>query len=415
MSRAPSPWWDPRLIRSRFALLLVAGVAAIAVGGVPWLGSWKMAIDWVAGAYVLIGPLSAGLVAWDASRMRTTKWDRVVCSTPGGVRGWLDPVAAVWATGVAVQLVLSVVVTAVTVALGGVVVPRQLAILFSGAAVYLLLVAIGCVVGTRLPGPWAPPLAVTLTFLLCFLSGTGHIPELFRTGGVTGLLVGQVYDLSTLGLYAVCATAAGVSLLGITLRVVSRWRPRLPTALVVGAALAVSTWHVAGDPERYLSVDVPLSCSDTAPEVCMAAEADRPLPAVSAELHRLIVPLVAVGATIPERWAERYGATPLPAGVGALMLSVDDDTGTAADVDSVILSVATPADCPEYSSMNIPQRAFAVRSLLCSWLLVRNGLRPASTNRFTRWASTPRSNSWVLDTYAQLRSCQLRNLRVPSY
>ena len=407
-----SPWWTWRAMLPRFGLLLMAGVVAITLGGVPWLGIWKMAIDWVAGAYVLIGPLSAGLVAWDMSRMRATGWDRAVCSTPLGLRGWLHPVIAMWVIGVTADLVLAAIVTGVTIPLGSVVAVRQLSILVSGAAVYLLQVLIGAFLGTRAPGPWAPPLAVLLVFGLFFLGSVSVVPDLFRTGGVTGALVGQGYNLATLGLYVWFALAAAVLLIWMTLRVVSQWRPAVPVVVLAVGALVAAGVLVEQKPDRYVYVAAPLTCTGSAPAVCLATETRRPLRAVSAELHRLVAPLVAAGAVLPDRWTQSIPGQQPPSDSGVLIF-VDAGQGkSTADPQAVLVSVTHPAPCVQLSSPRPPPKVLVAQADLAMWIVVNAGLRGASSSSpRARWFTTPTAAAWAVDTFDKLRTCRLSEIR----
>ena len=393
-AEATGLWRDPRSVAGRFALLLGAGVVALVLGGVPWVGVWKMAIDWVAGAYVLIGPLSAGLVAWDMSRMRASRWDRVVCSTPRGLRGWLEPALTVWLTGVLADLVLAAAVTVVTLSHGSAFAPRQLAILATGASVYLLHVALGALIGTRLPGPWAPPLAALLVLGLFVLGASSVLPELFRTGGVTGSLVGQAYDLGTLALYCVFAIPAAVL---------------VATGALIGSGIVV--W---GNPDRYVHVSTAVTCVGAEPAVCMATETRRPLDAVAAELHRLAEPLVRAGATLPARWIQGIPGQVPPADSGVLVFVDAGEGASKADPRAVLVSLVNPGGCPELSTQVPPRDALAAQRVLATWIEVRVGDRqPGSTSELARWITTPAAEAWAVDSFEKLRTCRLKGLSAP--
>ena len=405
-----------RTVLPRFGLLLAAGAVALALGGVPWLGVWKMAIDWVAGAYVLIGPLSAGLVAWDMSRMRTTGWDRVVCSTPSGLWGWLSPALTVWVIGLAADLLLAVTVTVITLSQGSLFAPRQLVILASGASVYLLDVVIGAFVGTRLPGPWAPPVAALLVFGLFVFSASSVIPEVFRTGGVTGPLVGQAYDLGTLALYCAFALTAAVLVGWATLRAVSQWRPHAVLVAVALAVLVGSGLLVERNPERYVSAPAPVTCAGTEPAVCLATETRRPLEAVATELHRLAQPLVQAGATLPSRWTQSIPDQEPPADSGVLIFVNAGEGASTADTQAVLVSLVHPAPCPELRAQVPPRGALAVQRVLATWIEVHAGDRPPSpATKLGRWVTTPGAAAWAVDAFEKLRTCRLEELREPQF
>jgi len=408
-------WRERRSVLPRFGLLLAAGVVALTLGGVPWLGAWKMAIDWVAGAYVLIGPLSAGLVAWDMSRMRATGWDHVVCSTPRASRGWLEPVITIWVLGVAADLVLAAAVTAVTLSQGSAFAPRQLAILASGASVYLLDVALGAFVGTRLPGPWAPPAAALLVFGLFVLGASAVLPDLFRTGGVTGSLVGQGYDLGALALYCAFAVPAAVLAGWATLRAVAQWRP--PRVLVgfTVAALVAAGIMVWGNPERYVFVETPITCAGTQPTVCMATETHRPLRAVAVELDRLAAPLVDAGARLPGSWTQSIPGREPPPDSGVLVFVDSGEESATADSQAVLISLVNPGGCPELRAEVPPRGALAVQRLLATWIQVQVGdrsLDPATTVGL--WVTTPAATAWAVTSFEKLRTCHFEGLRAPS-
>jgi hypothetical protein len=387
---------------------------AVCVGGVPWLGIWKMAIDWVAGAYVLIGPIGAGLVAWDMSRMRATGWDRVVCSTPRGLRGWLAPAVSVAILGLLADLALAGMVTAVTLSQGSSLAPRQLAVLASAASVFLLDIAIGAFIGTRFPGPWAPPGAALLVFGSFVLSASAAVPELFRTGGVTGSLVGQGYDLVTLALYCAFAIPAAVLVGWATLRTVTSWRPKPMLVLAAIAAVTGSGLLVERNPDRYVYLPTPVTCVSAAPAVCMATETQRPIQAVAAELHRLAAPLVQAGAILPARWTQSIPGQDLPADSGVLVFVNAGEGASRADPPAVLVSLVNPAPCPELEAQVPPRGALTSQRLLGSWISVHAGdEHPSAGTRFGRWVTSPAATTWAVDTFERLRTCQLDALRAP--
>ncbi len=399
-----------------FGILVTAAVSSMAVGGMPWTGSWKMALDWTSGALMLVGPLAAGFAAWHYSRLRRSVLATAVRQAGRGPLSWFQPAAGILAavgTGLAAT---GLVATTIADRNGSAPAPHQLSILLVSLPVLASQVLIGVWLGTRFPGSSAAPVAAVGVFSLGALSSAGLIPETFRAGGVTGTLVGEEYDAVTLLAQGSVALAVAAVAGAAVLRVVWPPRQRLAPALaglaVAGAVAAVVSG--AAGAERYVFVPVDLRCAGSGPEVCMAVETTRPLQALVGEIRAYTTPLRELGAPVPRRWVQSVPGRELPPGDGVLMFVSGGEAGAVVDRRALAISVATPADCAGFRGLTPPTEALDAQGLVADWILTERG-GPASglDPETVRWLGSAAASDWVLATYRSLAACDLEQIRLP--
>ncbi|GAA1531320.1 hypothetical protein [Nocardioides humi] len=410
-------WWSGRDGALLVGLCLVAGVLFMLLAGVPWLGSWKMALDWASGSAMLIGPVVAGLTAWRYSRIAGLGLAALAGQTPRGTRAWLAPAVVTWSVACGAVLLIAVVATSLALLHGSVAAPRQAVVLVLGCSVLAAQVLVGAFAGTRFPGPWAPPVAAVLVFCLTTFSSTAMIPETFRTGGVTGPLVGEVYVPSTILAQASVALAlAAILLHGVR----SRIAPTVSRATAVTTALAVALGAVcwaggAASAERYRFVPVPLVCDDGGrPEVCVARETSRPLSALAAALREAAAPLRAAHVDLPARWEPELPLRPHPEGAGVLTFFDDGETSGGADRAAVLASLAAPAACAELRSSSPDLTALQAQAVLTRWLDLASRPGRSDGGELDTWLVTDEATAWAARSYAALSSCSLADLRLPA-
>ncbi|WP_408896442.1 hypothetical protein ACJ5H2_16150 [Nocardioides sp. R1-1] len=409
-------WWSRREGALLALLCLAAGIVFMVSGGLPWLGSWKMALDWSSGSAILVGPVVAGLAAWRYSKITAVGLDVLAAQSVRGARAWLAPAAALWSLACAVVLLVALVTTSLTLTHGSVTAPRQAVILVLAGSALAAQVLLGAFVGTRFPGPWAPPVSAALVFSLGMFSSVGAIPETFRTGGVTSSLVGQGYVGRTLLAQAAVALAlAAILLYAVRARIAPTASRALGAVTAIAVLVGAACW--VGGPatgERYRFVPAPLVCDDRGrPEVCMARETRRPLHAVAEALRAAAAPLRDARVDLPERWVQDVPGRRHPAGAGVLRFVDIGETRARADRDAVLWSLGAPADCAAFRGYDAPPAALQAQSLLVRWLGLAADPGRSDGGDVDTWLLSAEGETWAARTYAGLASCSLDELQVP--
>lgn len=256
-----------------------------------------------------------------------------------------------------------------------------------------------------------------LTFLAAMV-GSEHVSVDFLRATIesTGSLAGARW--SPLSVCGAIAGLAGLAAVSISLGF-GRGPRRVATAAVAAGVglLLVSELisHTHGTDPWEPSDESATSCAGTAPVVCVMPSHFGALSALAPAVDRLAPYLRRAGAQVPSTFAEfSYGLTTDPA-YGSFDLN--DGAKTRVDAEVAADALATPSDCPAYSSDDgPPYAAFTARHLIASWLVRQAGESiPAQSTHEDAWlrSSPSAQRAWVARTYAQLAGCDLRALHAP--
>lgn len=406
-------------ILAQFGALLAAGVLWVAPRSTSWVGSWKQALDFGAGATAFIGPIAAGAACLAYARLRRSALSDVLLQSQRDWWVWLQPAVAVWGLASAALLVLVVGVTGLASAAG---VPSYWGsswIVIPALAVLAAQTAIGAAVGFSSGRAWLAPLVVAGVFSISFLTSSQVIPELFNTGGVTGTLSGQVFVVRPVLMPAVAAV-------GIVVMVLVAAAPRLFWAtwprrgvVVLGAAALVVGWlgAPASNDDRYeLLSRPPQTCSGAQPQVCVFEETPRPLADLVARVERQAAFLDDAGVSVPERFTQHYVTQDHDPSDGVVHLIGDDESSSSVSDDSATDTLVTPALCAQDYGAEPSYLAMDARHLLGRWLQVRAGIRqPARGDSDRAWllGDDDQQEAWVRDVYRQLRTCAFEEITIP--
>ncbi len=216
------------------ATVVAANVAVMLTRGAPWRGDLIWTIDWLPIAFVLTGPLVAGFVAVDTSRLAV------------GVRGLaLSPRRTFdLAVGVTYALVLGIlqlliVGTALLISRPALVDWGAFAAILSQITMVMLFVAIGSLVGRFAPvilgGIGAALAALAAVYLL---SEPGSSIGLLDAGAATTPRTGSLYSVPWL-LFQFLALACAVLAIGCVRHRGSQSFRRLGARSTFGATMAV--------------------------------------------------------------------------------------------------------------------------------------------------------------------------------
>ncbi|MGL5829413.1 MAG: hypothetical protein ACRC0L_07575, partial [Angustibacter sp.] len=184
--------------KARMAALMLPSVGVIVlVGlfsrGMFWDGEWALAIDWVNGITIIMGPILSGLCAYEIQRIAGPDWRKLAQQTqrPGALVTRKMLVCWLWGCGVwAAAQITALVICATQGTVGWF--PWK-AFVF-GPVALLFYVTYGGLFGGFLPRVIAGPLAAVSIFGIFYLGAGKFIPPFLIAGGVTSTLIGQTWD-----------------------------------------------------------------------------------------------------------------------------------------------------------------------------------------------------------------------------
>jgi len=402
-----------------FVVLVAAGLAAV-FSRTTWQGEWARSFDWAMGAVILVGPVAAGIAAYDAQAYFGRRWRTISGNLARTGRDLPLVVGATWwwASLAWVLCALVALGVAATTSSGP---PRieawacleVFAILFATSA-------LGAVVGLVVPHLVAAPLAVVVAFCGPILASWLGTDEPFVYGGATATLVGLRYDKGVavtllcldllVGALLVCAAVVRVR--GVRLAPIATMGAvgSFGVLIVIGVAAPSTANRYEPNP------NVRFVCIDASPQICMAEATSRDMRAFDATARPMFRALVAAHATVPARYQQVVGGAGNPA-AGSIMLSDDDLTRGEVSATDVALSVARPADCPAYYAEAAPHQALDAQAVIADWLLRRSG-----TGSARGWAGATIDDeiqaggldTWVRRTFEQLSHCELSSVAPPA-
>lgn len=413
------------LFRSwRIAAYLLVALAVVmftlCARDAPWRGEWAWTLDWVAGSSIILGPLYAGMAAFESADGRPFD---VGVARPTAQRRLLALLAPLGGPTLAVlgaYLLEAGAATAVTWGTSATD-QRQPVVAVLGALVLLVFGLSGLLVGQYLPraaaglAAWLGGLAVTIA------SAGASVPHLLRIGASTGSLAGM--GVWWLGVET--HLLAYLLLGGLAVLVAARrWRTlahRL-TLWALAAALLVTVAGIARDDRLYAPLAHPRwVCSGVGASgirVCLLA-------GNSAQLSAWHDGLVAVSSTL-----SGLGAVPVttyrqpsPGGSvrpGEALVLPDPELVnlTPPTVGQVADAVARPTDCPQLHGQAPPVGALTAQHWLSELLAQRTESRKSAERdpEVLHWmvdSSARDQDAWARVTYLRLRTCSFKGLDAP--
>ncbi|MGK5684875.1 hypothetical protein [Actinoplanes sp. URMC 104] len=401
-------------------VFLAVDLLALFSRGLQWQGEWAWTVDWANGGTVLLGPLLAGVVAYDVQRLGNPSANTATTASLRGPNVPLHVSVADWvwaAAAHALTLIGALTATALTSPSGSLpLLPLPL-----GFLALLAFAALGALTGTFIRSMIAAPLATIGCFALTYLGATGAVPKVFRVGGVTGTLVGLRYSVPvnawiTVVLIAVIAVTAVV----VVYRRSVLTRSRQWVAGGLALALLVTGWvmlDVRGDyrfePQRSA---ISFRCAGSAPQVCMAVGTTRPLPALAAAMHEQAAPLTALGISLPARYNQDVANVAPDPRAGIFYLAVEEVNAPQPDPVAIADYLSTPAPCPQFTSPDAPpEEALYARAILADVIRQKNNLPTGLLleDKAKAWISSSAVTAWTKQTFNALSTCDLANVHVP--
>lgn len=407
-----------------------AAVAALVVAftlcarGAPWRGEWAWTFDWVTGSSIILGPLYAGMAAYEAADGRP--FDAGVARPTARRRtvATLAPLGGPTLMVLGSYLLGAGVATAIAAGTG----PTDdvdPAMVVLGTLLLLVFGLSGAAVGQYLPrtaaglAAWLGGLAVTVG------SAAIGIPHLFRIGASTGSLAGLGLWWPGVGAYAL---AYLVVLALVVLVAAQCWRTRTQRVRlwVLAAAALLALALVARDDHLYEPLSQPRwTCSTPAAgavtpvRACLLAGNATQLRAWHDGLVELTATLTSTGATPVMTYRQPVPGAAVAPGEAVLLPDPQQVNIAAPTLGQLAEAVARPADCPQFHADPPPIAALAAHHWLAEYLAQRSHPALASDRdpEVLRWmtATAPvDQRAWARMAYAQLRSCSLGGLDRPA-
>lgn len=390
------------------AILVGVMVAALAMRGAPWRGDLVWTLDWFAISHIAVGPILAGFVGVDSSRL-TVGMEHL---RTGYARRAPDRgiALAYWALASAVYLL--VVVGALVVSLP----PRWDWAVLGVLVIHVLILGVhvmtGLAAGRLLRPLVAGAAAALVALLLTTLFTTGKTPMAFlAAGGATVPRLGYRYNVSFLVAQAVVlAVVIVVLVLARRTRREDGMRSRLrPVAIVALAALGIVGVGNVPVGARLLSSPVtPDLCGAvlTVP-TCFYAEHERLERPFQDQLYRLFMTAEQQGydALIPAR-VEEASRTYLPqgAGVAPLFVSGDHLAGREPDLWEVTMGLVEPIHCPQLSGGQPPSDKYGsdLMALAATWAML---VDPSAGEELFGYVDEPLTPEAAEKLYTEFRTC----------
>ncbi len=366
----------------------------------PWVHEWLWSIYQFNFVTVLVGPVVAGLAAWEGARLARHRSlylvsDRLRLALFASWGAMLTWVTVAFLTGLSV--VLALVKSAGTPGLPSL---GDLAAVTPAVALLAAEGALGLAIGWRLRSPLTAPGSALLVFLgslLLYGNGPG---QLIIVGGATDSLVGlsprpglQVAQVTFYVLFGIASIVLAAP--QVETRRLNRASGPLALVLVVLAALVVVTR--GGSPLAPRTTD--LRCYGTGPTVCAGPGYARLLPEARTALLPYVAALERAGVVVPERFEQGQE----PGTVTVAPLSIGLLGGRRDEAPLLLMAAYSRKDC-DASNTDVLQTQAALLYWLTAQVDSRAPTSPMLPN-VLRNGSPADQQLWVRQAVAVLQRC----------
>jgi hypothetical protein len=378
------------------ALLIVANVM---LRDRDWVHEWFWAYFNFHFVSVFLGPLAAGLAAWEGARFSRagdylTSADgvrRALAAAASAVLGWLLLPYLLGLVWISVQ-----VIQAGTPGGPGLI---EMSTLIPALAFLGMWTALGAAAGYRARSPLAAPLATVATFSIILVLYMVDY-DLVRVGGATGSLLGLAprpgLQVAQAALYLAVAAWAIIRS-GQSGGVADR---RVASFAIAGVATVLAAGLFISQGDDFATRPVQLRCEGS-PPVCLAPGYDGDRRAVDRALGPLLEGLATVGAPVPKRFVQDYDDQ------GDLVGSVSNELalGDASEARYAIASAFLGSGCDLLGDPAVHQ----AWSGLLDWLDSLGGgvISPGDPTvpEVLKSGSPEEQAAWIRDAVGRMRRC----------
>lgn len=353
---------------------MVAVVLVFVLGRGGWDWEWLRATDWASGSTILLGPFTAGLVAFDFWRRMPPGLRSVMASTPRGRRAVLGPVVSTWAYAV-LACVVGVVLAAIRTLEHGADGSPSWWFAVQAPVGLFASAAVGALVGSLLANAAAAPVAAFTAYLLPVAGAMLGVPDLLIAGGSTAPLIGLEPDPRIM-----VTTLVVDMLIALSCLVVAAGRMTLQTrgfvavaAVSVAATVAAMSVLMSLDPaqHRFRPVEAKPICVGEPIAVCGPAGGRAIYVLAQRDLAGAWSSLQDLGDPPPSGYEYPVGSRRPASDAGLLLVTTEAIKDDRLDPWDVAATIATPAACDALYADSPPEELLEGQGRLTEWIVAR--------------------------------------------
>ncbi|MFB8125730.1 hypothetical protein ACFVG1_24895 [Streptomyces bacillaris] len=292
--------------RTLFPVLLVLVLANTLLRSMSWRYEWMWAAYQYNFTVMLLGPLFAGIAAWEGYRLSRShefllshqRTVRILAASWAALFAWCT---AAFVLGLAVVYTIVVMAGTPGFLSGREALTALPALMLLGAEG-----ALGLALGWTSRSRMAAPLTAITVFIGSIWLYTSDFAPFIVVGGASGSLIGLQPRIGTQLAQVVCYTLVTLAVLALGSWVATHYRrPHTALVIVLTCLMAASAIHLANRPALMLEArkgDV--VCSGEAPEICLGRSYTRFEPDLRARITRYTEALNGIGIAAPKQFRQ---------------------------------------------------------------------------------------------------------------
>lgn len=373
MSLALRLWLRRSTARLAFPAMVIIALF-ILFGRSGWAWEVGQAVSHSTTAVIILGPVAAGLAAFDIWRRQTPAIRTIAATTRRGARGTMALAGATllyaalaWLLGVGVALALA--------ARNGSAGSLPWGELGAGMAALFASVCVGAAIGTLMRNVAAAPVAALLCYALPIAGTMLGVDGVMSAGGATTLTIGITKEPVIAATSFACTVLTGaVAWQAVVYAARPSRRPVLAGAAGLGIMLVGGLSYLHSlDPmsNAWRPSGTAVVCVGTAPQVCGPSEGSGLYELAARDLEAAARVLADDGITTRDRFDYVRGFD--RPGEGAGMLSVDSNSIQDGHLGhtNVVSTIAIPTACDAFYDDLPPVELLNAQGQLMNWLDAR--------------------------------------------
>jgi hypothetical protein len=396
------------LLRRSVGLPAVVAVAAVIAANIflrerGWVHEWFWAFFNYHFVLIFLGPLAAGLGAWEGARLARSRdllqatggTRRALVAAGGAVLGWILLPYLAGLAGIS-----AMVSAAGTPGTPGLI---ELSTLVPALAFGAMWVAVGAGAGYRLGSPLVAPLATVASFsVILFLYVVDY--DLVRVGGATASLLGLAPRPGLqVGQTALYLTTAAWAILWAGRARGEGLANQLPSRMAGALAVVLALGLFVNQGPDFRRRPVTFRCSGD-PPICLAPGYDQHTDFVRAELTPYLEALREIGAPLPVRF-EQGRSSDLVGSISDELALGRSDPDLNYPTSPIMSAYAGVFRCDTYRNAGVNQAWHGFNA----WLKAVGGNRGSLDSSFVpevlRTGSREEQAAWLRSAIDRLRRC----------
>lgn len=356
------------------APLLVGLVFSVLFSREGWSWEWNRALSWSAGSSILIGPVLAGLGAFEAWRGTRGAVAQIASTTRRGPMAIYAGTLAVWLYGVvawALGLIVAILVASRNDPGGN----PDLWVVAQGVGALLASASIGGAIGAHWKHLAAAPVAALGVYLSPLLLMPLGLRDLLIAGGATGTMAG----IETVPMTAISQVAAQVAIAAVcAVLVLSRYRPRFRRTNVAIVATSVVAAVTVGLYAGLVPMENGYRFSNS-PDECTSSSDDSVIvcgPPEAAAVHRVAAESLAEASALTSARGVRGSSIYEDGGsgrkvapsYGILTVTTEEIVDGRLSRSDIVSALVVPRACPELYGEAAPTALLTAQASLAEWI-----------------------------------------------